>query len=150
MFYRSMSVNAMRVYLRSLFEALNAVHKHGIIHRDIKPTWVLCQIFLCPVDVDSNFLFDIERQRGVLVDFGLAEVGKSTRSLCNILNVNSEKGQTVPTAYAKTILVVGKQRFKGAELSHSQHQPVIRRMTNDLHGEQIELGPEVFGPLKFF
>jgi len=38
MFYRAMDVQDIKVYFRSLFEALAAVHKHGIIHRDIKPT----------------------------------------------------------------------------------------------------------------
>ncbi len=64
MFYRGMNVDDIKVYFRSLFEALASVHKHGIIHRDIKPT---------------NFLYDIDRQRGVLVDFGLAEVRSNRR-----------------------------------------------------------------------
>ncbi|KAL9100936.1 MAG: hypothetical protein Q9163_003751 [Psora crenata] len=59
MYYRNMTVYDIKLYLRSLLEALAAVHKHGIIHRDIKPT---------------NFLYDIQQERGVLVDFGLAEV----------------------------------------------------------------------------
>ncbi|KAI9892604.1 MAG: hypothetical protein M1814_001297 [Vezdaea aestivalis] len=58
-YFRDFTVPDMRLYFRSLFTALASVHRHEILHRDIKPT---------------NFLYDIERRRGVLVDFGLAEV----------------------------------------------------------------------------
>lgn len=57
-YYPHMTVADMRIYFRSLFTALAAVHAHRIIHRDIKPT---------------NFLYDPDKRRGVLVDFGLAE-----------------------------------------------------------------------------
>ncbi|APA14036.1 hypothetical protein sscle_12g088060 [Sclerotinia sclerotiorum 1980 UF-70] len=57
-YFRKMKVSEMQVYFRSLFTALKAVHAQGILHRDIKPT---------------NFLYEPDRKRGVLVDFGLAE-----------------------------------------------------------------------------
>lgn len=36
--YRTFMVADMRHYFRSLFTALHSVHKHNILHRDIKPT----------------------------------------------------------------------------------------------------------------
>ncbi|KAM3072066.1 Cell division control protein 7 [Clarireedia jacksonii] len=57
-YFRKMKVSDMQIYFRSLFTALKAVHAQGILHRDIKPT---------------NFLYEPDKQRGVLVDFGLAE-----------------------------------------------------------------------------
>ncbi|KAL2141574.1 hypothetical protein VTI28DRAFT_2224 [Corynascus sepedonium] len=57
-YFRKMTVLDMSIYLRSLFTALASVHSHNILHRDIKPT---------------NFLYDPDSRRGVLVDFGLAE-----------------------------------------------------------------------------
>lgn len=57
-YFRIMNVADMRIYCRSLFTAMTAVHAQGILHRDIKPT---------------NFLYEPNRKRGVLVDFGLAE-----------------------------------------------------------------------------
>lgn len=58
MYFRKMTVPDMAIYLRSLFSALSFVHSRNILHRDVKPT---------------NFLYDPTTQRGVLVDFGLAE-----------------------------------------------------------------------------
>jgi cell division control protein 7 len=57
-YFRNMTVADMSIYFKALFTALSAVHAHGILHRDIKPT---------------NFLYDPASRRGVLVDFGLAE-----------------------------------------------------------------------------
>ncbi|RDL31775.1 Protein kinase-like (PK-like) [Venustampulla echinocandica] len=57
-YFREFTTSQVRVYFRSLFTALEAVHERRIIHRDIKPT---------------NFLYDSAKERGVLVDFGLAE-----------------------------------------------------------------------------
>ncbi|KAH6989529.1 kinase-like domain-containing protein [Ilyonectria sp. MPI-CAGE-AT-0026] len=57
-YFRDMTISDIAIYLRSLFTALKSVHDHKILHRDIKPT---------------NFLYDPATQRGVLVDFGLAE-----------------------------------------------------------------------------
>ncbi|KAL1923111.1 uncharacterized protein VTP21DRAFT_9487 [Calcarisporiella thermophila] len=57
-FFRDASMWLIRSYMRQLFIALTHLHKLNLIHRDVKPT---------------NFLFNIQKNRGVLVDFGLTE-----------------------------------------------------------------------------
>ena len=42
-----------------MLRALHDVHKMNIIHRDVKP---------------ANFLYSVSEQKGVLCDFGLAQV----------------------------------------------------------------------------
>lgn len=66
-YFRDMSIPEISIYLRELFTALKSVHDHKILHRDIKPT---------------NFLYDPTTQRGVLVDFGLAEREGSDNKPC--------------------------------------------------------------------
>ncbi|KAL1633361.1 Cell division control protein 7 [Neofusicoccum ribis] len=88
-YYRDMTVNDMRLYFRSLFTALKAVHEHNILHRDIKPT---------------NFLYAPEHARGVLVDFGLAERQGTDWHLCTCQLRSGERQHKIEhSVYANTI-----------------------------------------------
>ncbi|XP_072935420.1 cell division cycle 7-related protein kinase-like [Epargyreus clarus] len=53
-----MDAAELRRYMRALLTALRHVHSFGVIHRDVKP---------------SNFLYDRQNGRYLLVDFGLAQ-----------------------------------------------------------------------------
>lgn len=57
-YFYTLSVSDIQHYMKSLLIALRSVHGNGIIHRDLKP---------------NNFLYSVEQQRGILVDFGLAQ-----------------------------------------------------------------------------
>ena len=67
-YYKDMKISEMRLYMKSLFTALRAVHSRKILHRDVKPT---------------NFLYNKWLNRGVLVDFGLAEREGTDWQQCN-------------------------------------------------------------------
>ncbi|XP_045501631.1 cell division cycle 7-related protein kinase-like [Colias croceus] len=53
-----MNAEELARYMHALLVALRHVHSFGVIHRDVKP---------------SNFLYDRENRRYLLVDFGLAQ-----------------------------------------------------------------------------
>lgn len=59
-YFNTVPLSSIQQYLRCLLRALRDIHARQIIHRDIKP---------------ANFLFDPATGQGVLVDFGLAQVG---------------------------------------------------------------------------
>ncbi len=76
-YFRQMTIPDIQIYFRSLFTALAAVHDQGILHRDIKPT---------------NFLYEPEKRRGVLVDFGLAErEGTDSKPCLCTMNANDRR-----------------------------------------------------------
>ncbi|KAI9787585.1 MAG: hypothetical protein M1839_000116 [Geoglossum umbratile] len=86
-YFREMTIADMRLYFRSLFTALAGVHAHGILHRDIKPT---------------NFLYDMHKNRGVLVDFGLAEKEGTDCTPCICRDMPNERREKVQNALAFT------------------------------------------------
>lgn len=107
-YYRTLSVGDMRVYLQSLFTALKAVHDVAIIHRDIKPT---------------NFLYDPQTQRGVLVDFGLAErEGTDYHHCACVLETHERQKKIHNSTYMRTA-----QALRGS----GQTQPAPAYPTND-------------------
>ncbi|KAI9343758.1 kinase-like domain-containing protein [Zopfochytrium polystomum] len=57
-FMQHICIQDIQIYIRCLCNALDGVHSHKIIHRDVK---------------QSNFLYNPEWRTGILVDFGLAE-----------------------------------------------------------------------------
>ena len=87
-YFRHMTVPDMQIYFRSLFTALSEVHAKDIIHRDIKPT---------------NFLYEPDKQRGVLVDFGLAEWEGQDKKACLCEEAGSERRRRVTTSVAATM-----------------------------------------------
>lgn len=88
-YYRTFTITEVRIYLHSLFTALQYVHEAEIIHRDIKPT---------------NFLYLPSRRKGVLVDFGLAERYGTDWHQCVCCLDSHERQRRVQTSvYASTI-----------------------------------------------
>lgn len=87
-YYRDMTIPDIQIYFRSLFTALATVHEMHIIHRDIKPT---------------NFLYEPERKRGVLVDFGLAEREGTDSRPCLCAESQSERRRRIAHSVTATI-----------------------------------------------
>eukprot|EP00037_Helgoeca_nana_P002656 m.35233 g.35233 ORF g.35233 m.35233 type:complete len:440 (-) comp12749_c0_seq2:1665-2984(-) len=57
-YFRDIALDQVQAYMGALLQALAHVHKHHIVHRDVKP---------------ANFLHSRRSKRFLLVDFGLAQ-----------------------------------------------------------------------------
>lgn len=53
------TLDDLKNYMKQLLTCLNKINKYGIVHRDVK---------------HLNFLYNMKAKRGILIDFGAAEV----------------------------------------------------------------------------
>ncbi|GJJ70048.1 cell division control protein 7 [Entomortierella parvispora] len=130
-YYRTLPMDDIRCYLRALLKALAHVHSHKIIHRDVKP---------------SNFLYDLEKRTGVLVDFGLAHKQKDSSS--TTMATTPRSGATVPksTSSGAAVLVTTAGADAGATASGSSavatvEQQGVKHAKGQSNKENIEPSP---------
>lgn len=85
--------------LRQITSALNAIHKLGLVYRDLKP---------------DNLMFRSEGGELVLVDFGIVKnIGEHTVGLMPERLVSTEHGQVIGTPY-----YVSPEQATGQEVTH--------------------------------
>ncbi|ELR11413.1 cyclin-dependent kinase, partial [Acanthamoeba castellanii str. Neff] len=109
------TIDQLRLYLYSLFTALHHMHRHAVIHRDVKP---------------SNFLYSIERNEFLLVDFGLAELDES-----KVLQAENSSDVSLQNYIRNFLGVTSAAGERGS----------IARARAGMAGEQGGLEPEDFG-----
>ena len=79
-YYKILPIQGIKNYMSQLLKALEFIHSKGIMHRDIKP---------------NNFLYDVSKGKGILVDFGLAEREQGSSINGNATNNNSRSKQHI-------------------------------------------------------
>jgi serine/threonine-protein kinase PpkA len=85
--------------LRQIVSALNAIHKLGLVYRDLKP---------------DNLMFRSQGGELVLVDFGIVKnIGEHTGGLMPESMVSTEHGQVIGTPY-----YVSPEQATGQEVTH--------------------------------
>jgi serine/threonine protein kinase len=85
--------------LRQIVSALNAIHKLGLVYRDLKP---------------DNLMFRSQGGELVLVDFGIVKnVGENTEGIMPERLVSTEHGQVIGTPY-----YVSPEQATGQEVTH--------------------------------
>ena len=76
-YFKELSFEKMQIYMFQLLSCIKNIHSAGIIHRDIKP---------------DNFLFNVDTNDCLLIDFGLAEIDTDSNNYEN-LNKNNKANE---------------------------------------------------------
>ena len=125
----------VKLYIANLLSALEHIHKLGIIHRDIKP---------------SNFLYDRQKKKFSLVDFGLAQDAEELqlqvggrgykRKLSPSSDVVTKKARAPLTETSSNV----QGRSPRARILREHKSPGLRRSPRKM----INLGEVAMGELK--
>jgi len=125
----------VKLYIANLLSALEHIHKLGIIHRDIKP---------------SNFLYDRQKKKFSLVDFGLAQDAEelqlqvggrgNKRKLSPSSDVVTKKARAPLTETSSNV----QSRSPRARILREHKSPGLRRSPRKM----INLGEVAMGELK--
>lgn len=70
-YFKDLTITKVQIYMKSLFLALKALHSHGVVHCDIKP---------------SNVLFNRKSKKLKLIDFGLSQEDFVNTDFCGTSN----------------------------------------------------------------
>jgi len=125
----------VKLYIANLLSALEHIHKLGIIHRDIKP---------------SNFLYDRQKKKFSLVDFGLAQDAEelqlqvggrgNKRKLSPSSDVVTKKARAPLTENSSNV----QSRSPRARILREHKSPGLRRSPRKM----INLGEVAMSELK--
>eukprot|EP00035_Acanthoeca_spectabilis_P040399 m.69588 g.69588 ORF g.69588 m.69588 type:complete len:416 (+) comp9972_c0_seq4:138-1385(+) len=133
-YYQELSVVQVRGYMKALLEALAHVHKHRIVHRDVKP---------------ANFLHSRKARRFLLVDFGLAQ----DTTEAGIENLPPQGPRKVVTkqdfenTLGKAVRIGTADRDGGpGKMDHRQEQMTVRAGTRGFRAPEVLLRCPIQSP----
>jgi cell division control protein 7 len=126
-YFSTMDAQSVREYMKNLFVSLEHIHKHNVIHRDVKPT---------------NFLHHRQKREYLLVDFGLAEDAVVTRRSTMHSTAHSTRSGVASPASKMLVAQRGLKRSLEKK-SNLQRQAAIKMNDINRAGTRGFRAPEV-------